>query len=44
MWICKKCNEDNEDSFDACWKCQTESDIGLEKSKKYHEGFEKKAR
>ena len=36
MWICKKCNEENEDSFDACWKCQTESDIGLKKSKIYH--------
>jgi hypothetical protein len=22
MWICKKCNEEIEDSFDACWKCQ----------------------
>ena len=21
MWICKKCNEDLEDTFDACWKC-----------------------
>ena len=36
MWTCKKCNEENEDSFDSCWKCQTESDIGLKKSKIYH--------
>ena len=21
MWKCKKCNEENEDSFDICWKC-----------------------
>jgi len=33
MWICEKCNEENEDSFDSCWKCQTHSDIGSEKSK-----------
>ena len=32
MWTCKKCKEENVDSFDACWKCQTESDIGLKKS------------
>jgi len=36
MWICKKCNEENEDGFDSCWSCQTESDIGLKKSKIYH--------
>mgnify|MGYP001194722392 CR=1 FL=1 len=33
MWLCIKCNEKNEDSFDSCWKCQTYSDIGSEKSK-----------
>ena len=27
MWICKKCNEENEDSFDACWKCFDKSDL-----------------
>lgn len=21
MWICKNCQENNEDSFDICWKC-----------------------
>ena len=36
VWICEKCNEENEDSFESCWKCQTESDIGLKKSKIYH--------
>jgi uncharacterized membrane protein YvbJ len=32
MWICEKCKEENEDSFDSCWKCQTNSEIGSEKS------------
>lgn len=27
MWICKKCVEENEDSFDVCWKCGTESEM-----------------
>jgi|TARA_B110000967_G_C18815111_1_gene525708 hypothetical protein len=36
MWICKNCSEENEDSFDTCWKCLKESDIGLEKSIVYH--------
>jgi len=36
MWTCKKCNEESEDNFDSCWKCQTESDIELKKSKIYH--------
>ncbi len=21
MWNCKHCNEENEDTFDSCWKC-----------------------
>jgi len=21
MWKCKKCGEENEDSFDSCWSC-----------------------
>ena len=37
MWICKKCNEENEDSFDSCWKCQEESEVGLKKSQIYHD-------
>ena len=24
MWICEKCKEENEDSFDSCWKCSGE--------------------
>jgi putative signal transducing protein len=23
-WTCTKCNEDNDGSFELCWKCQTE--------------------
>ena len=23
-WTCSKCNEENDGSFDLCWKCQTE--------------------
>jgi hypothetical protein len=23
MWKCRKCSEENEDSFDACWSCGT---------------------
>mgnify|MGYP001478151896 CR=1 FL=1 len=26
MWICEKCNEENEDVFDECWKCFKGSD------------------
>ncbi|CAI8313300.1 MAG: Uncharacterised protein [Cryomorphaceae bacterium] len=26
MWICKKCNEECENSFDACWKCSSLKD------------------
>ena len=26
MWICEKCNEENEDIFDDCWKCFKGSD------------------
>jgi hypothetical protein len=29
MWKCDKCGEQNEDQFDACWKC-AESPEGLE--------------
>lgn len=25
MWKCKKCGEEVEDNFDACWKCQTDN-------------------
>ncbi|MSR12865.1 MAG: DUF2007 domain-containing protein [Gammaproteobacteria bacterium] len=23
-WVCKSCQETNDDSFETCWKCQTE--------------------
>ncbi|MFT4816644.1 MAG: hypothetical protein ACI80L_001863 [Pseudohongiellaceae bacterium] len=23
-WVCSKCTEENDGSFDFCWKCQTE--------------------
>ncbi len=26
MWKCKKCAEENEDSFDTCWSCGTAQD------------------
>ena len=31
MWKCKKCKEENEDSFDTCWKCQTEFHVNSKK-------------
>lgn len=24
VWPCKNCGEENESSFEICWKCQTE--------------------
>jgi|TARA_B110000967_G_C18339188_1_gene295793 hypothetical protein len=24
-WVCSKCAEENDGSFDFCWKCQTET-------------------
>ncbi|MEN6420521.1 MAG: hypothetical protein ABFD76_01125 [Smithella sp.] len=26
MWKCKKCGEENEDTFDSCWSCSTDHD------------------
>jgi hypothetical protein len=26
MWKCKKCGEENEDSFDSCWSCGVNQD------------------
>jgi hypothetical protein len=26
MWKCKKCGEENEDSFDSCWSCAVSED------------------
>lgn len=25
VWICNKCKEENDGSFETCWKCQTEN-------------------
>ena len=33
MWVCEKCKEKNEDSFDSCWSCQSFSKTGSESSK-----------
>ena len=41
MWICKKCNEENEDNFDTCYKCQTYSEEGALKSKDYQQELDK---
>ena len=27
MWICEKCEEENEDNFDACWNCAGEDSV-----------------
>ena len=32
MWKCKKCGEENEDSFDSCWSCGVSQD-GTESAK-----------
>jgi hypothetical protein len=32
MWTCKKCNEEIEDVFDACWKCSTDEVISAKKT------------
>ena len=33
MWKCKKCNEENEDSFEICWNCGQDSGIDHDKKK-----------
>ena len=25
-WVCKKCQEENDESFDYCWKCHEENE------------------
>ena len=30
MWLCKKCKEELEDSFDACWSCGYEKGNKIE--------------
>ena len=32
MWTCKKCNEEIEDVFDACWKCSSDEVIPPKKT------------
>ena len=41
MWICKNCGEENEDSFDTCYKCLTFSEEGALMSKEYQKELEK---
>jgi hypothetical protein len=41
MWICKNCGEENEDSFDTCYKCLTFSEEGASKSVDYQKKIEK---
>ena len=36
MWICKKCKEENEDTFDACWSCQKFSKKSYKKTENNH--------
>ena len=26
IWVCKKCQEENDESFDYCWKCHEENE------------------
>jgi len=33
MWICNKCKEELEDSFDTCWKCGYEKDSKIQSKK-----------
>ena len=41
MWICKNCGEENEESFDTCYKCLTFSEEGASKSVDYQKKLEK---
>ena len=41
MWVCEKCGEENEDSFDTCYKCLTFSEEGASKLKDYQKELEK---
>lgn len=41
MWVCEKCGEENEDSFDTCYKCLTFSEEGASKSVDYKKNLEK---
>ena len=41
MWKCKKCGEEIEDSFDACWKCTGSKKVKTTKKDNFSEGGEK---
>ena len=34
-WICEECKEENEPTYDICWKCSTESVIAKTKYKEF---------
>lgn len=34
MWVCEKCNEENEDNFDICWNCSKDDEASLDMSEK----------
>ena len=36
MWICEKCKEENEDSFDTCWKCFKGSELEKQQIEEYN--------
>ena len=44
MWICEKCNEENEDSFDACWKCFKGSELEKQQIEEYNTSEEEEKR
>lgn len=33
MWICKNCNEENEDNFEICWNCSKDDLVSSNLSK-----------
>ena len=37
MWACTKCGEENEDTFDLCWKCSTPSGVRRNVTSEYVE-------
>ena len=42
MWVCEKCKEENEDSFDSCWSCQELSKTGSVRAKIHQQKIIKK--
>jgi hypothetical protein len=37
MWVCEKCKEELEDTFDCCWNCQTSRIVKRRKEKELSE-------